>query len=692
MRKDRFNFVCASMVIYLTLLSLLLLTRHTPLAQANVAHQAEAAPGLRQSILDQGRGEYLLYLTRQADLSAVNGISSWAARGEFVYNTLRTTAESTQANLLAILRQQQDAGNVQHFQSFFIANAILVRSNVAAFDLLAAHPDVAHLETVPSFHLAGMVPAPNEIPDQWNIQRVNAPQIWEEFSVLGQGAVVASVDTGVDYDHPALVNQYRGNLGGGNFDHNFNWYDPSNSCGNPGVVPCDNHNHGTHTMGIMVGNGGSANRIGMAPAASWIAVKACDENTLCPTPVLLQALQWILAPCPLSSEPGSPDCDPDLRPHVVMNAWASPAIDSGLWLVVVQNLFAAGIFPVFSAGISGPAPGTIGTPAAYALSFAVGATDLNDIIAPFSSRGPSPLTNEIKPDLTAPGVAIRSAINGEGYGYFSGSSIASAHVAGCYALLQSAFSSYLSLEDAANRLRSYAVDRGAPTPDYDYGYGRLDCYGALVDGQPGFILGTWPVSTVVCAEQDTGNPGSADFQIKITPIHGYTGSVVLIATVPPDFTASFSLNPVPVPTSASSIMTVGNINRSGLFRIDIIGADGEEEAGPVITSVALEAYDDVPGHGTLVFPHLGNSPVSLTPTFKWTAADRSNAYMLVVQNVTKGNLLYAFTTENSYQMKTPLDPSSTYIWSVQAYNPCGSGDFAPPSIFHTQDVFPATDN
>ena len=42
--------------------------------------------------------------------------------------------------------------------------------------------------------------------------------------------MVANIDTGVQYDHPALVNQYRGNIGGGSFDHNYNWFDASSSC------------------------------------------------------------------------------------------------------------------------------------------------------------------------------------------------------------------------------------------------------------------------------------------------------------------------------------------------------------------------------------------------------------------------------------------------------------------------------
>lgn len=696
MEKMRYILVRTSAIISFILLSLILLVGDAqPLDAAPVNR---IAPGLRQSILDQGHGEYLLYLKEQSDLSAAYDISNWDARGRFVYDTLRKTARTTQAGLLDILQQQQAAGNVQRFQSFFIANAILVNSNVVAFDLLSRRADVARVEIASTFYIAGMASPNTETVIEWNIQKVNAPQVWAEFGVLGQGIVVANIDTGVDYDHPALVNQYRGNLGGGVFNHDFNWYDPTKVCNIPYGVPCDNDNHGTHTMGVIVGNKTSDNRIGMAPAARWIAVKACDETTLCPAPILLQALEWILAPCPLSSEPGSSDCRSDLRPHVVANSWTSSAADSGLWLTAVQNLRAAGIFPAFSAGISGPEAGTISAPAGYAPSFAVGATNINDEIAPFSSRGPSPLTNEIKPDVVAPGVAVRSSINGGGYDYFSGSSVASAHVAGCYALLKSALS-FLSLETAEDRLRNYAVDLGMSIPDYDYGYGRLDCYRSLVDGQPGFILNVLPAAAPVCISSITGGSGqidtnmrdaaapsgSAHFQIHVNPLNGYNAPVSLSITNVPGFVRFGSVNPVPVP--GKSAVTLGGGDRPGVFRVNIVGTGPDADSNAA--SIELKVYDANPGNAALLSPAHGDLHVPLTPTFQWNATNPGDAYLLIVNNQTGDDLRYAITVKTRHMFSMPLAPSSIYYWSVQAYNPCGSGSFAPPSIFRTQDILPA---
>ena len=126
--------------------------------------------------------------------------------------------------------------------------------------------------------------------------------------------MVANIDTGVQFNHPALVGKYRGNLGGGNFDHNYNFFDPANIC--PGDVPCDNNGHGTHTMGTMVGDDGAGNQIGVAPGAKWIAAKGC-ETTGCSEGSLLAAGQWVVAPTDINGQ----NPRPDLRPDIVNNSW-----------------------------------------------------------------------------------------------------------------------------------------------------------------------------------------------------------------------------------------------------------------------------------------------------------------------------------------------------------------------------------
>src|SRR3954451_15774356 len=183
-------------------------------------------------------------------------------------------------------------------------------------------------------------------------------------------------------------------------------------------------------MGTMVGDDGNGNQIGVAPAAHWIAAKGCESNS-CSFDALLSAGQWVLAPTDLSGQ----NPRPDLRPHIVNNSWGGPG--DPFYQATVQAWVAAGIFPAFANGNAGPGCGSAGSPGDYPESYAVGAYDINNFIAPFSSRGPSSF-GVIKPNISAPGVNVRSSVPGNGYDIFSGTSMATPHLAGSVALIWSA--------------------------------------------------------------------------------------------------------------------------------------------------------------------------------------------------------------------------------------------------------------
>src|SRR5262249_38771488 len=134
---------------------------------------------------------------------------------------------------------------------------------------------------------------------EWNIAKVRAPEVWAR-GITGQGIVVASLDTGVEFTHPALVDHYRGSQGGGAFDHNYSWWDATATC--PSPQPCDDNQHGTHTTGTMVGGDGGANQIGMAPGAKWIACKAITGGGLGIVFDFLECGDWILAPWDLNHQ------------------------------------------------------------------------------------------------------------------------------------------------------------------------------------------------------------------------------------------------------------------------------------------------------------------------------------------------------------------------------------------------------
>ena len=427
-------------------------------------------PGLRSSIqaAPGGQADFLVYLTEQADLDQAHEIEDWAERGQFVFDALRQTARTSQSGLLQSLSAQRAAGGVVQYESYFIVNAIGVTGDVTALDALAARPEVAAIESMKQYSIPEPIPgeAIGTLAVEWGVQRIGADRVWTEFGVRGQGIVVASIDTGALYTHAALNSQYRGTATG---SHDYNWFDPAGS-----PAPVDGNGHGTHTMGTMIGDDGGSNQIGIAPQATWIAAKGC-ATTSCSNEDLLASAEWILAPYPIGGT--SDEGDPSRRPNVVNNSWGGDGGD--LWYQLsVQAWRAADIFPAFAAGNSGPLAGSINSPGDYAESFATGATGSGDGIAVFSSRGPSSLTNETKPDVSSPGLSIRSAWNDGGYNTISGTSMASPHTAGCVALIRARNGS-LDITQVEDLLTSTALDLGTAGPDSTYGFGRIDCYAAV---------------------------------------------------------------------------------------------------------------------------------------------------------------------------------------------------------------------
>jgi len=394
---------------------------------------------LQESMEQDGEASYLVYLQGKADLAGAEAIEDHDDRGWFVYRALKEVAERTQAPLLAYLAGEVQAGRAKQVKSFFSVNAIGVTSTDPTLRGIAAYHEVEQILSAPALSIPEPLPGVEQLKIQgveWNINQVRAPEVWAQ-GFFGQGVVVANIDTGVQFDHPALVNQYRGNLGGGSFDHNYNWFDPSSICGSPSTTPCDNNRHGTHTMGTMIGDDGGSNQIGVAPKAEWMTCKGCETNS-CSSFALLACGDFILAPTDLNGN----NPDPSRRPHVVNNSWGGSG-GNPWYQGVVQSWRAAGIFPAFSNGNSGPFCGTSGSPGDYPGSFSSGATDISDNIAGFSSRGPSAFGGVTKPDIAAPGVSVRSSVSvpPNSYGTLSGTSMASPHTAGTVALAMSQFPS-----------------------------------------------------------------------------------------------------------------------------------------------------------------------------------------------------------------------------------------------------------
>jgi subtilisin-like proprotein convertase family protein len=461
-------------------------------ADGSGTSQATIEPKVLDEISEDGQTTFWVLLREEADLTPAHSITDRTERGEFVYDRLTDVAERSQVRLRSLL----DARGVR-YRSFWIVNSIEVTAGQDVLNAVAALPEVAEIEADRVYRIPDPVktnPGDRILATEWGLNAINAPQVWSTFGVRGESIVVGSIDSGVRYTHEAVNLQYRGRNSDGTYDHNYNWHDPSNICGNPSLAPCDNNDHGTHTMGTMVGDDADTDQIGVAPKATWITAKGCETNT-CSRPALLSSAQFMLAPTDLANQ----NPDPAKRPHIVNNSWGGNNGADTWYQSAVQAWVASGIFPSFANGNAGPGCGTVGAPASYPESFGVGGFAENGAIYGNSSRGPSPVGGAgIKPQVTAPAVAVRSstADTDSSYAAFTGTSMATPHVSGTVALMWSAAPA-LAGDIAATRalLTQTAVDTsdltcgGTPENNNVWGEGKLDAF-AAVDLSPRGPTGT----------------------------------------------------------------------------------------------------------------------------------------------------------------------------------------------------------
>jgi len=484
-------------------------------ARASADWQAKTDRAVLDATARDGTTEFLVVLDEQADLGTARAMQDKPARGRAVYAAMTALATRSQAPLRALL----DARGAT-YRAYWVHNMIWVRGGRELVQLLAARPEVSAVRA----NTWQRVNLPAQLPDaqpragdsvEWNIQIVRAPQVWAQ-GITGEGAVVGGQDTGYQWDHPALKARYRG-WSGTQADHNYNWHDAIhaplpggpgiNSCGYELAIPCDDEGHGTHTMGTMVGATSQLN-IGMAPGAKWIGCRNMDEGFGSPA-TYSECYEWFIAPYPLGGDPFT-DGDPSKAPDVINNSWSCPPSEGctapDVLRAVVEAVRAAGIVTVHSAGNSGfSGCSSITTPAAiYDASLTVGATDDQNRIAGFSSRGPVTVdgSGRRKPDIVAPGVNVRSSLPtylanpNEPYGTLDGTSMAAPHVAGLVALLVSAEPRLAGQVDAIETIISESAlplltDEGCGTdapnsrPNNVYGWGRIDALAAYeaLDGQ-----------------------------------------------------------------------------------------------------------------------------------------------------------------------------------------------------------------
>lgn len=408
-----------------------------------------------------------------------------------------------------------------------------------------------------------------------SVPQIGAPAAYA-LGLTGAGVKIAVIDTGVDATHPDLAGRVA-------LAETF-------VADGRGVE--DVHGHGTHVASIAAGSGAaSGGRLhGVAPGATVLSGRVCDELGECTTSDVLAGLEWAAAQ----------------GAQIVNLSLGSPGSDEIDPLEEAVNRLSAerGILFVTAAGNEGGTK-AIRTPATAEAALAVGAVDAEDHLAYFSSRGPGSAVQPMKPELTAPGVTIAAARAAgtsagspidERYTSFSGTSMAAPHVAGAAALLLQQHPGWTGAQ-----LKAALMGAAAPQANtvYEQGAGRLDLARAVaqrVTAAPAslsFGFATFPhdddpvLTKTVSYRNDGAQPVTLSLTGELRAANGAAGPAGMI---------SISPSTVEVPAGGAAEVTVSLDTRQAppsLYGGTLIasGSDGSRVITPVGVESETESYD-----------------------------------------------------------------------------------------------------
>jgi len=370
------------------------------------------------------------------------------------------------------------ANDTKVHQQYWVLNGFHLEAKPKIIMELAKRDDVSWISHNGEVHIIAepnFEPVVSSRATPWGIRKIKADSCWAA-GFTGQGVILGETDTGVDYTHPALQGKWSG------YWHVSAGLPPSST-------PYDDHNHGTHCMGTIMGGDGSGpfgEDIGVAFNATFAAAKVLNSGGSGSYTQCAEGLQFMA------------DLKDSVDIKAVSNSWAGPSGADTFFYPITRTYISIGILPVFANGNSGPNPSTVQVPGNYSNVVGVGATDSLDDIANFSSRGPAPnavpyndpstwLRNDwnlIKPNISAPGVAVRSCLPGGSYASWNGTSMATPHVTGSVGIICQKNPNitpqllYDILLDNADQ-----PSQGGSYPNNNYGWGRLNVWRAL-NGTP----------------------------------------------------------------------------------------------------------------------------------------------------------------------------------------------------------------
>ncbi|HHX70567.1 MAG TPA: S8 family serine peptidase [Gallicola sp.] len=382
---------------------------------------------------------------------------------------IENNAEKSQKEIIDFLEENIKNKNVKEYESFYITNTLHIVVNGKTIGELAKNENVLYIEE----NKEAKLNTENNLFDEselasnnrWNFKNTKIDDVYNKYNLKGSGVVIGFLDSGVDYKHKELYDNWRGNTDG----VEYSWYDVYNRSEYP--EDGEMSGHGTAIAGVAVGK-----TVGVAPEAQWIAARAFQGKRTKNSDIL-KAAEWFLAPGGRA----------DMAPDIINNSWGENT-NSRWFDKMLASWIAAGITPVFASGNNQNGEtkaGSIEYPASSLDVISVGAVDEGNIIGYFSKKGPSNLDNSkniIKPEVVAPGIGVYTSEPGDIYSYWTGTSIAAPNVSGIIALLLEA-NMTLTTSEVKNIISVTAKpltdSRNSVSPNMTYGYGLVNALEAV---------------------------------------------------------------------------------------------------------------------------------------------------------------------------------------------------------------------
>jgi subtilisin/minor extracellular protease Epr len=420
-----------------------------------------------------------------------------------------------------------------------IISAIACELPEPAIEALRKNPKVAYVEG------DGVVEAIGEVLP-WGVDRIDA-EVVHPYN-KGTAVKVAIIDTGIDYTHPDLNDNYKGGYDFVNVD----------------ADPKDDNGHGTHCAGIVAAEDNDIGVIGVAPEAYLYAVKVLNNQGSGYLSNVILGIEW-------SVTNGM---------QVVSMSLGTSTYSQSL-KDACNNAYNAGLVLVAAAGNSGdgnPATDEYSYPAAYDSVIAVGATDKLDTAPSWSNSGPYL-------ELAAPGVSIYSTLPtyrvtltrtyGYSYGTLSGTSMSCPHVAGTVALVI-ASDQTLTNVGVRTRLQTTADDLGPIKWDTVYGYG-------IVDADEAAPL-TGPPNQPPVADANGPYTGTEDVAITFNGLDSYDPD-----NDPLTYAWSFGDGNTGTGVNPTHVYTAGET-----YTVTLVVNDGKVDSEPSYSTATIAEVNDPP--------------------------------------------------------------------------------------------------